>query len=65
MGSKVDDLIKDPRQFFAKLFGVSRIYVERAHALLKDDPLATAAVKAGAPLKEKYEALRRWCRLRS
>jgi hypothetical protein len=45
---KVRDLITNPRYYFSKLFGVNEKYVEQAHALVKEDPLAAAAVKAGA-----------------
>jgi hypothetical protein len=51
-------LIKNPRDYFAKLFGVGKNYVEHARALLKDDPLAAASIKkAGASLQEKYDEL--------
>jgi hypothetical protein len=50
-------LISEPRDYFAKAFGVGKNYVEQARALLKDDALGAAAVKAGGSLKDYYEAL--------
>jgi ParB-like chromosome segregation protein Spo0J len=49
-------LITKPRDHFAKLFSSNAVYVEQGHVLLKDDALAAAEVKAGASLKEKYDA---------
>jgi hypothetical protein len=40
-------LIRDPREVFAKAFGVNEKYVEMARALWLDDPPAADAVKAG------------------
>jgi ParB-like chromosome segregation protein Spo0J len=53
-------LIRNPREHFATLFGVSKNYVEMGHALLRDDPTEAARVKKGGPaalLKDAYDAM--------
>lgn len=37
---KVRDLIRDPRTYFAKLYGVGEKFVEMARDLYLDDPLS-------------------------
>jgi hypothetical protein len=57
--AQLGHLISEPREYFAGLFGVGKNYVEHARALLKYDPIGAAAVRAGEPIKEHYEALQK------
>ncbi|HEY2758296.1 MAG TPA: hypothetical protein VGJ01_21485 [Pseudolabrys sp.] len=45
---KVGTLISHPRDYSSEQFGVNRVYVGHARALLRDDPVAFTTVNGGA-----------------
>jgi hypothetical protein len=50
-------IITQPREHFAALYGVGKNYVEMARALLKDDKLGVEAVRSGTPLVDAHRDL--------